>query len=76
MGRVLHAFSIPAFRAHALGYSDYQWDWYALRTVVPTLVMLSGLAAPATATLPSPSVAIIGIGALGNGYSTHLAARR
>lgn len=65
LGRVLHTFSIPAFRASALGYFGHQWELYALWTLVPTLVVLSGLAAPATAMLSGLSFAIIGIGALG-----------
>jgi len=65
LGTVLKAFSVPAFRASALGYFGHQWELYALWTLVPTLVVLSGLAAPATPTLSALAFAIIGIGSLG-----------
>ncbi len=56
---------MPAFRASALGYFGHQWELYALWTLVPTLVVLSGLAGPATPMLSGLAFAIIGIGALG-----------
>ena len=65
LGRVLHAFSVPAFRASALGYFGHQWELYALWTLVPTLVVLSGLAAPGIADAVGLAFAIIGVGALG-----------
>ena len=65
LGAVLQAFSVPAFRASALGYFGHQWELYALWTLVPTLVVLSGLAAPATPMLSGLAFAIIGVGALG-----------
>jgi len=48
LGRVLEAFKVPAFRASALGYFGHQWELYALWTLAPTFVVLSGLAAPTT----------------------------
>lgn len=65
LGQVLQAFSVPAFRASALGYFGHQWELYALWTLVPTLIVLSGLAAPGSAMLSGLAFAIIGIGALG-----------
>jgi len=65
LGRVVHSFSITAFRASALGYFGHQWELYAFWTLVPTLIVLSGLAEPATTDLSALSFAIIGIGALG-----------
>ncbi|MCB2021880.1 MAG: MFS transporter [Rhizobacter sp.] len=65
LGRVLEAFRVPAFRASALGYFGHQWELYALWTLAPTFVVLSGLAAPATPAQSGYAFAIIGIGALG-----------
>lgn len=65
MGRVLYAFSVPEFRASALGYFGHQWELYAFWTLVPSLVVLSGLAAMPSGLLSGLSFAIIGIGALG-----------
>ena len=65
MGRVLYAFSGREFRASALGYFGHQWELYAFWTLVPALVVLSGLGAPQTSQLSGLSFAIIGIGALG-----------
>jgi predicted MFS family arabinose efflux permease len=65
LGQVLQAFSVPAFRASALGYFGHQWELYALWTLVPTMVVLSGLAAPGSAMVSGLAFAIIGIGALG-----------
>jgi len=65
LGHVLKAFSVPAFRASALGYFGHMWELYALWSLVPTLVVLSGLAAPASPLLSGLSFAVIGIGALG-----------
>jgi len=63
--QVMQAFTRPAVRASALGYFGHQWELYALWTLVPTLVVLSGLAAPATAQVSGLAFAAIGIGALG-----------
>jgi MFS family permease len=65
LGRVIHTFSIPAFRASALGYFGHQWELYAFWTLVPALVVLAGLADPGSASLSGLSFAIVGIGALG-----------
>lgn len=65
LGRVIHTFSIPAFRASALGYFGHQWELYAFWTLVPALVVLAGLAEPGSASLSGLSFAIVGIGALG-----------
>ncbi|MBL0352060.1 MAG: MFS transporter [Dechloromonas sp.] len=65
LGRVFYAFSVREFRASALGYFGHQWEIYAFWTLVPALLLLSGLAAAGSATLSGLSFAIIGIGALG-----------
>lgn len=65
MGRVLYAFSVPEFRASALGYFGHQWELYAFWTLVPSLVVLSGLAVTPSPQLSGLAFAIIGIGALG-----------
>lgn len=65
LGRVLMAFAERDFRASAFGYFGHQWELYAFWTLVPALVILSGLAAPATRSVSGLAFAIIGIGALG-----------
>ena len=65
LGRVFYTFSVREFRASALGYFGHQWELYAFWTLVPALVILSGLATPGSATLSGLSFAVIGIGALG-----------
>lgn len=65
LGRVLHAFSLPAFRASALGYFGHQWELYAFWTLTPALVVLAGLAPAGTPGVSGLSFAIIGVGALG-----------
>ena len=64
-GRVFYAFSIREFRASALGYFGHQWELYAFWTLVPALVLLSGLATPGSTALSGLAFAVIGIGALG-----------
>lgn len=65
LGRVIHSFSIPAFRASAFGYFGHQWELYAFWTLTPALVVLAGLAVPGSARVSGLAFAIIGIGALG-----------
>lgn len=65
LGRVLTAFTIPQFRASALGYFGHQWELYAFWTLTPALVIAAGLAAPGTPLLSGLSFLIIGIGSLG-----------
>ena len=65
LGQVFYAFSGREFRASALGYFGHQWELYAFWTLVPSLLVVSGLAAAQTAALSGLSFAIIGIGALG-----------
>ena len=65
LGRVLLTFGIPEFRASALGYFGHQWELYAFWTLVPALVVLSGLATPQSAQLSGTAFLIIGAGALG-----------
>lgn len=65
LGRVLMAFAERDFRASAFGYFGHQWELYAFWTLVPALVVLSGLATPATRSVSGLAFAIIGVGALG-----------
>ncbi len=65
LGRVLMAFAERDFRASAFGYFGHQWELYAFWTLVPALVILSGLAAPATRSVSGLAFAIIGVGAFG-----------
>ena len=65
LGRVFYTFSRREFRASALGYFGHQWELYAFWTLVPSLLVVSGLAAVQTAALSGLSFAIIAVGALG-----------
>lgn len=65
LGRVIHAFTIPGFRASALGYFGHQWELYAFWTLVPALLVAGGDALPGTPALSGLAFAVIGIGALG-----------
>ncbi|MEY4752994.1 MAG: hypothetical protein RJA44_669 [Pseudomonadota bacterium] len=65
LGQVLQAFRQADFRASALGYFGHMWELYAFWTLVPALLVLSGLAAPASSTLAGLAFAVIGIGSLG-----------
>ena len=65
LGRVLSAFSIPQYRASALGYFGHQWELYAFWTMTPALVIAAGLAERGTAQVSGLSFLIIGIGSLG-----------
>nr|MBL8409972.1 MFS transporter [Dechloromonas sp.] len=65
LGRVVHSFSIPRFRASAFGYFGHQWELYAFWTLTPALVVISGLASPGSSALSGYAFAVIGIGALG-----------
>lgn len=65
LGRVLLAFSLPNFRASALGYFGHQWELYAFWTLVPILILQSGLAESGTLVLSGLAFLVIGIGAVG-----------
>lgn len=65
LGQVLAAFRIPQYRASALGYFGHQWELYAFWTLVPALIVASGLAAPRSPELSGLAFLIIGIGAAG-----------
>lgn len=65
LGRVLHAFTAPEFRASALGYFGHMWELYVFWTLVPALVVQAALAPQGSPALSALSFAIIGIGALG-----------
>lgn len=64
LGRVLTAFTIPQFRASALGYFGHMWEVYAFWTLVPALLIVSGLALPGSPTLSGLAFLVVGIGAL------------
>ena len=80
LGRLLASFSVPEFRASALGYFGHMWELYALWTLAPALVVLSGLAAPATPQVSGYTFLIIGIGAgscvLGGWWSKRIGSAR
>lgn len=80
LGRVCLTFSLPAFRASAFGYFGHQWELYAFWTLVPALVALSGLAAPATPEQSGIAFLIIGAGAgacvLGGWWSQRIGSAR
>lgn len=65
LGRVLTAFTIPQFRASALGYFGHQWELYAFWTLTPALLVAASLAEPGTPQLSGLAFLIIGIGSLG-----------
>ena len=65
LGRVLTAFTIPQYRASALGYFGHQWELYAFWTITPALLIASGLAERGTTEISGLSFLIIGIGCLG-----------
>ena len=64
LGRVLTAFTIPQFRASALAYFGHMWEVYAFWTLVPALIVVSGLAQPNSAELSGIAFLVVGIGAL------------
>lgn len=71
-GEVFAAFRIPAFRASAFGYFGHMWELYAFWTLVPMLVLLTGLdrgldraQGGGLAGLAGLSFAIIAVGAVG-----------
>ena len=65
LGRVLTAFTIPQFRASALGYFGHQWELYAFWMLTPALLVAAGLSEPGTPQLSGLAFLIIGIGSLG-----------
>ncbi|MDD3354528.1 MFS transporter [Zoogloea sp.] len=72
LGRVLHAFGEPRFRASALGYFGHMWELYAFWTLVPLLV---GTGAGAGTLVSGPAFAVIGIGAAGCVLGGHFSRR-
>lgn len=64
LGRVLTAFTIPQFRASAFAYFGHMWEVYAFWTLVPALVVVSGLAQPNTPELSGIAFLVVGIGTL------------
>lgn len=75
LGGVFRAFRIPEFRASALGYFGHQWELYAFWTLVPMLVVRSGLPAALGLGVPALAFAVIGSGALGCVLGGQLTAR-
>lgn len=65
LGRVLTAFTIPQFRASALGYFGHQWELYAFWMLTPALLVAAGLAERGSSQLSGLAFLIIGIGSLG-----------
>jgi len=67
-GAVFAAFRVPAFRASAFGYFGHMWELYAFWTLVPMLVLRTGLDRSLGDSGWGPaglSFAIIAVGALG-----------
>ena len=64
LGRVLTAFTIPQYRASALAYFGHMWEVYAFWTLVPALLIASGLAQTGTPALSGFAFLVIGIGTL------------
>jgi MFS family permease len=64
LGRVLTAFTITQYRASALAYFGHMWEVYAFWTLVPALLIASGLAHSGTTALSGYAFLIIGIGTL------------
>ena len=68
LGRVLTVFRVTQFRASALGYFGHCWELYAFWTLIPTLLILTGLGsstATGASSLAGLSFLIIGIGSVG-----------
>lgn len=65
LGRVVHCFTLPAFRASALAYFGHQWELYAFWTLVPALLLAAGLAAPGSPELSALAFACVAVGSLG-----------
>lgn len=65
LGRVLYSFSIPEFRASALGYFGHSWEIYAFWTLAPALVVGYGLAQPGSPQVSGYAFLIVGVGAFG-----------
>jgi MFS family permease len=65
LSQLLATFSVPAFRASAWGYFGHMWELYTFWTLVPALLVLSGLAAAGTPQVSGLAFWVIGIGALG-----------
>jgi MFS family permease len=65
LGRVFHTFTLPAFRASAFGYFGHQWELYAFWTLVPMLVVQTGLAGAGGAAVSGVAFLVIAIGTLG-----------
>ncbi|MBL8447881.1 MAG: MFS transporter [Zoogloeaceae bacterium] len=64
LGAVLMAFANPRFRASALGYFGHMWELYAFWTLVPMLVVATGLDR-SLGPVSGLAFAVIGVGALG-----------
>lgn len=63
--RLLSVFAIPNFRAAAVGYFGHMWELYAFWTLVPTLIIVSGIASQSSASLSAWSFAVTAVGAMG-----------
>lgn len=62
LGAVFEALRMPAYRSAALAYFGHMWELYAFWTLVPTLVVLAGLAAPGGAGVSAWSFGVLAIG--------------
>lgn len=64
LGHVFTAFTITQYRASALGYFGHMWEVYAFWTLIPALIIASGLAQPDTPALSGLAFLVLGIGTL------------
>ena len=64
-GKVFEAWSVPAVRAAALGYFGHMWELYALWTLTPAIIVISGMAPAGSPTVSGLAFAVIGVGAIG-----------
>jgi len=75
LGRILLTFTIPEFRASALGYFGHQWELYAFWTLVPALLVLAGAAPAGSPGIAGSAFLIIGIGTFGCVIGGHYSQR-
>lgn len=63
--RLLSIFAIPNFRSAAVGYFGHMWELYAFWTLVPTLIVIAGIASPSTSALSGWAFAVTAVGSIG-----------
>ncbi|HEX2603322.1 MAG TPA: MFS transporter [Oxalicibacterium sp.] len=63
--RILQSFAIPQFRASAFGYFGHMWEIYAFWTLLPLLIVSSGIAAAGNHAVAGWAFVVMSMGALG-----------